>query len=280
MKHRRPNILDTIDRLAAAEERFLTQEFLAPLTRGGAKVRVRIAGAICEMTVTGRTAEGFTVLRPRSHTEAAPVRPATMAERRAYLRLFPAVRCILTRREGDAWAAALCAVDPRVPENVPVDVRLVEDADLFDTVVARFDGRSFWFDSTDDQVDSRLATYLREQLVRMTQPTHLDHAGLTAAHHDAYAALHAQRQAAIEADAQTRDQRRLGRALAHAGATLGTFTDAGRDAYRVTYTVDGQRHVSVVRKADLTVQVSGICLSGRDRDFDLNSLVGVLRGRD
>jgi hypothetical protein len=266
-----------IDRLAAAEEQFLAQEFLAPVLRGGAKVRVRIAGAICEMTVTGRATEGFTVLRPRSHAEATPVRPATMAERRAYLQLFPALRCILTRRDGDTWHASLCAADPRVPNDVPVEVRFVDGADLFDTVVARFDGRSFWFDSLDEQADPRLATYLREQLVRMARPAKLEYAGLTAAHREAYASLHAQRLAAIQADAQTREQRRLGRALAHAGATLRAFTDAGRDAYRVTYDVDGRRHVSVVRKADLTVQVSGICLSGRDRDFDLNSLVGVLR---
>lgn len=65
-------------------------------------------------------------------------------------------------------------------------------------------------------------------------------------------------------------------ALAHAGADLCDFTDV-EDSYRVTFTVDGHRHVSVVSKADLTVQSAGICLSGEDEKFDLNSLVGVLR---
>jgi hypothetical protein len=64
--------------------------------------------------------------------------------------------------------------------------------------------------------------------------------------------------------------------LAHAGADLRDFADRG-DVYRVTYTVDGRRHTSVVNKNDLTVQSAGVCLSGGDRAFDLHSLVGVLR---
>ena len=45
-------------------------------------------------------------------------------------------------------------------------------------------------------------------------------------------------------------------------------------------TADGQRHTSAISKSDLTVISSGICLSGRDRDFDLHSLVGVIENRD
>lgn len=40
------------------------------------------------------------------------------------------------------------------------------------------------------------------------------------------------------------------------------------------------RHTSAIAKADLTVVSSGICLSGRDRDFDLQSLVGVIEHQE
>jgi len=72
---------------------------------------------------------------------------------------------------------------------------------------------------------------------------------------------------------------RLQDALEHAGAELNEFTERG-DVYAVTYTVDGERHTSVVDRRSLTVVTAGICLSGQDEKFDLASLVGVLRERD
>lgn len=75
-----------------------------------------------------------------------------------------------------------------------------------------------------------------------------------------------------------RDEERLREALHRGGGRLERAHDHG-DFWTVEWTTrDGTRHQSGIRRRDLTVLSSGICLSGRDRDFDLQSLVGVIEG--
>jgi hypothetical protein len=76
------------------------------------------------------------------------------------------------------------------------------------------------------------------------------------------------------------DELRLRDALHVGGGDLRAFNDRGAYWLVEWTTADGQRHTSAVAKGDLTVISSGICLSGRDRDFDLQSLVGVIEGRE
>jgi hypothetical protein len=75
-------------------------------------------------------------------------------------------------------------------------------------------------------------------------------------------------------------ERRLRDALRMGGGELSDFRDRG-DFWQVEWTTrNGERHTSAISKHDLTVISSGICLSGLDRDFDLQSLVGVIETRD
>ncbi|MDX1932205.1 MAG: hypothetical protein SFU56_06345 [Capsulimonadales bacterium] len=77
----------------------------------------------------------------------------------------------------------------------------------------------------------------------------------------------------------TGDERRLRQALRTGGGELRDFNDRG-EYYLVEWTTgDGRVHTSAISRGDLTVVSSGICLSGRDRDFDLQSLVGVMERR-
>ena len=285
---RNRRIHDALDHLAAEEQKFLDAEFLAPVVRGGGgHVQVRIAGVVCDMRVSPRDFHGFGVFKPQSHAAARLVREATMSQRRKYLELFPRVLLVISSRKPDsdtAGAVPSNAADARFNVEGEIDLQLVEEAELFETVVTRFDGRHFWFDQVDPRADPAAAPFLRQALLNMTEPATVEQRpALSPGQRLAYllnfrarveALLAAER--AKQVDERTRNETRLREALEHAGARLRDFVERGGQ-YTVTYDVDGNRHVSVIRKNDLTVQTAGICLSGQDRDFDLSSLVGVLR---
>lgn len=270
------HINDALKRLAAAEDRFLASEFLAPVLRGG-KVQVRIAGVICSLSVRPADFEGWGVFRPTSHSDAELVRSAKLAERQRYLDLFPRVRLVLVDRREEQWLALPAhRSDSRFQLEGVIPVRLVEEGQLFEAIESRFDGIQFWYASPDERGDAARASYLRQELARLTPPEKLHRSGLTAEERTAYQLNYWPRYEASEEAKRSREERRLRSALEHAGAELKDYIER-RDVYTVTYEVDGQRHVSAIAKKDLSVQVAGICLSGEDQKFDLQSLVGVIR---
>jgi hypothetical protein len=270
------NVTDALSRLAAAEEKFLASEFLAPVICGGG-VQVRVAGVICALRIQPADFTGWGVFRPASHAEATLVRQARLAERQRYLELFPRVRLILAGKGDEQWLAVPAhRGDSRFQVDGSIPVRLVEDAQLFEVIETRFDGAQFWYQGPDPRWDPAMANFLRQELGRLTPPEKLERSGLTAEERAAYAQSYWPRYEASEEGRRHREEGRLRDALAHAGAELKDYVER-QDVYTVTYEVDGERHVSAVSKKDLSVQVAGICLSGEDEHFDLQSLVGVIR---
>jgi hypothetical protein len=266
---------EALDRLAKAEDLALNSEVLAPMVRGGV-VRIRIAGVVCRFKVDSDF-EGWGVFRPTSPTTAALVRSAGLAERREYLSLLPPVRVIACSRAGGQWMAMPAhQADSRFRIEGLIPILLVEEAQLFETLLTRFDGAHFWYEAPDPRHDPARAAYLRDSLGRLIEPERLARPGLTVEESAAYRLNYEERLRAEREAKRIRVEERLREALAHAGAQLRDYQERG-DIYRVTYEVDGRRHVSVVEQKNLSVQVAGICLSGQDRRFDLQSLVGVLR---
>lgn len=290
--------------LAAKEDAFLGREFLAPaVTRGS--VHVRIGGVICRMSVEPKDFVGCGIFQPYSHTVARLVRRASLTERRKYLELFPAVRLILCRRAANAWLASAGSFgDGRFEVDGLVPVLLCDEVQVFDCIRARYDGRSFWFDEVDVRHDPGASAYLREAVATRIPPMELSRKGITAEERAAYELMYCQTvlpENQVDENSQfpgrNPPHRRRGRrqpdpsqsmdptadriaaSLSHAGARLVEYLERG-DSYRVTYLVDGRRYTSSVSKQGLGVQVAGICLSGEDAQFDLASLVGVLREAD
>ena len=274
---------DLLNRLEAAEQRFTGSLFLAPLI-GAGRVSVRIAGVICRIQVTRGLPEGFrgvALLRALSTSQAEFARPAGLAERAAYLALFPAVELILLQRSREEWLALPAHTGDRrfqIPGAVPL-LLAEEGLEPFETIAARFDGSHFWYERRSLTRDPALGAYLRDQFARIQPsdqlpppPERLHKRGLSVEERRAYATL----REALRFALRNQVEERLAGALAHGGASLLGYTER-EGTYVVNYEVDGHKHTSLVRPNDLTILTSGICLSGQDQRFDLASLVGVLR---
>lgn len=255
---------DLIDRFGREEGDFLRSEFLAPVA--GSRVRARIGGIACELKVRDPR-PGLWVLKPTSPREAAIVREATAAEAKRYRGLFPKARVVATLAQGATWlglAAAAPAKGIRVEGLVPI--AFGRALRRFDTAVLRFDGALFLHEATERPAEAK---HLRDAFEARRAP---DRPGLRPAEREAFARAVAARNEEEKSD----DERRLERALKLAGADLIGF-DARAGAFTVRYRVDGRPFEAVVDGQDLTVVSAGICLSERDHDFDLTSLVGVMR---
>lgn len=266
------NIHDLLNKMASAEEAFLRTEFLAPVMANG-QVRVRIAGLVCTLRVVGTPSPGWAILKPLAMDQAQVIAKPSLRQVRDYLALFPAARLLLLARAGAAWLALPAQRgDGRFQITTPVPVYLANAVEPFQQIVARFDGGHFWFQEVDRRRNPAMAAYLREALAQEIAPEALYKPTLTAEERAAYGLLYQ----AILAARQDRVELRLADALAHAGAELASYIERD-DAYTVTFTIDQQTYRSTVAKDDLTLLTAGICLSGQDRRFDLQSLVGVIR---
>jgi hypothetical protein len=162
-----PQLNDAFQRLADAEARFLSSEFLAPVVRGS-QVQVRIAGVVCTLRVQPTDFEGWGVFRPTSHTEAKLARQARLAERQRFLELFPLVRMLVARRHEHDWLALPAhRGDTRFYIDGMVPVRLIQDAQLFETIHTHF------FRATGVEIDA-----IRKELTDRNAGSLLQGAGL------------------------------------------------------------------------------------------------------
>lgn len=261
-------VLSTIDRLAQQERASLRSEFLSPRL-SGQNVALRVSGVAFDLAIKS-TFSGWGVFRATDFRHAEFVREATAQERERYLSLFPAVRLIVT---ADGRGVQANRGDARLSIQGEAPIGLVRECELFDTVVTRFDGQQFWFDCADRSRPPLIAERMRESLAELLPLSYI--AGSSAEERDAYASVLARRKVEIELAQQQTAEGRLSAAVRHAGGKLQSFIERD-DGYTIRYQVDGQAHTSVVDKG-LRVRAAGICLSGRDADFDLGSLVAVLK---
>jgi hypothetical protein len=290
---------DMLERAAAAERELRGQEFLAPLVPRG-RAHMRISGLLYELKVSGVQRPGFYVCRVQDARSATIVSPAQPWQVGEYLRLFRALRLVLLERIGDqgTWLALpYNDSDARQRFGIagPVLIYAVEGGQPFDRVIARYDS-ALWFEDLDRRADPVQADALRSALVA-GQPT----PGLPGLAPGQQLAYTLRAGAAVVAAAATptaipesptrrlsgpptqpqtpqrvdRLNQRLQESLNVSGATLEGYERFG-DEVLVRWSVGGSSRPPIRLSADGSVVSSGICLSGRDSQFDLTSVVGVI----
>ena len=296
------DIDNLLNQIAAQETQLQDTEFLAPCVQGG-KVRTSVANLIYTFTPQPSDFEGWGIFRPVDEKTAAVVEEASLPQLAEYLKLLKPLRLRLAYPLRSltwlAYPVNESDMQQRLGRVKPVPVHLVSEGAAFEPIIARFDGTAFWFDEIDRRAEPQPTEQLREQLEQVTLPDQVRFTGMTPEMLTVYELVLQQtpayqqreqhrrqvregvcRDVTVERlEAERTDEQRLRDALQMGGGRLRTFRDRG-EFWQVEWTTrDGERHTSAIAKGDLTVMSSGICLSGGDRDFDLQSLVGVIEAR-
>ena len=261
---------------ASAEAQLQLTQFLAPTLKGG-RVRTRVAGMVYTFTPKPRDFEGWGIFQPADEQTATLVEEADLPQIAAYLQHFQTVRLRLAYRlQSQSWLAySVNQADVRQRFKIvkPLPVHLVTQGVAFEQIVARWNGNSCWFEEIDRRADPIIAENLQSALKQLIGVDQLQFQGITPEMRSLYELVAGRTEGFAQPQ---RDEKRLRQALKLGGGELHQFYDRG-DYWTVDWmTADSTRHTSAIAKDDLTVVSSGICLSGRDRDFDLQSLVGVV----
>ncbi|WP_413165219.1 hypothetical protein ACL6C3_03025 [Capilliphycus salinus ALCB114379] len=274
------DIYKLINQLSESENQLSSTQFIAPCVRGG-KVKTQILGLVYTFAPQPNNFEGWGIFKPINQKTAEVLEEAILPEIAEYLQQFKSCRLRLAYKlRLKTWLAYPINegdFKQRFGRVKPVVVHLVTEGVSFQQITVRWDGSNFWFEELDRRDDLITVENLQKALKELVEPQALRFAGLTPEMRTVYDLVIQQTD---EFSQQYRDERRLKKALKQGGGELQTFEDRG-DYWTVEWTTsEGEFHSSAISKSDLTVLGAGICLSGYDRNFDLQSLVGVVEGRE
>lgn len=266
------DVHDIIDHFQNAESEIIGSEFIAPILPGR-QVQIRISGIVCKLRIIGRFQVGWRILRVVSMQEARIIKPASNTQIQQYLKLLPKVHVLMVLAEDNGdWLALKQKGDTRFVIEGMLRIKYATGIQPLSWVISRFDGQTFFYHTLDRRSNLSNSAFLRDSLLKEKPPETLRRSGLMPEEREAYQMIFD----AVMASKRNPVEVRLEEALEVGGGKLTSFIEHS-DRYSVTFDVDGHSHTSHVNKNDLTVLSSGICLSGMDRIFDLQSLVGVFR---
>ena len=277
------DIRKLLNQLAAKEEELNSSQFVAPYVREG-KIRTKVLGMVYTFVAEPRDFEGWGVFQPIDGKSAMVVEEPNLPQIAQYLQNLQPLRLRLAYPlRNQTWLAYPvneADMRQRCGYCKPVPVHLVREGTQFEVAIARTDGFSWWFDECDRRADPMVTEQLKENVKQVTLPSDLHFKGMTPEMRTVYELVTQQAKEFSALQKQQKDRERLGDALKMGGGELNEFRERQDHWVLEWTTADGDRHTSAISKNDLTVISAGICLSGEDEKFDLQSLVGVVEGSE
>ncbi len=293
-------------RFAKQELELLRTQFLAPTTgRGWIALRLP-SGAIYRFKPV-QNFSGWGVFQPTGIGTVQLIREAHEWERLEYLEALPALRAIVIHpvRDNSWLCLALNRADARqrkFPTSPFIAHLFLAEVAPLDAVVLRTDGVNWWYDGLDTHYEPERSERLRNQVQSVFEscldaPTPLERferlskislpkfAGASPEEAFACELLFANERKkweereweklSPEEKHRLLVERRMQKQLSLLGAQLISVQQQG-ETYFIRWR-DGRREYTTVLDVSLSVMSAGICLAGREQEFDLASIVGVMR---
>ncbi|NEQ51172.1 MAG: hypothetical protein F6K11_13720 [Leptolyngbya sp. SIO3F4] len=266
------NIHQLLSHFINTEQTPCQSDFLAPCIRQGC-LRTYVNGLAYTFNLRGWPFEGWGLFRPASSETATLIKEASLSDVNQYLRRLPAFRLYLVHRlQHRSWLAYPINesdTQQRLGMVKPMVVHLVADRFVFDQIIARWDGNTFWFDQMDPQASVTNSLDLRESLTQRINSDDLCIQGLTPEKFTAY-------DLAVQQMSEFSPQKRDTDQLRKVSKTNADNWQDQENYLSVDWkTADGQCHTNALTKEDLAVVSTGIYL----RDCDVihqKTLSGVV----
>jgi len=270
-------IHDLLDKLAKQEKEFLSEEIFAPYVRGGSQIHIKINGVIYKLKTPKLKKDGFGVFKATDANNAKLVRDAESYEISEYLELLPRLNVVLVSKPNDRWLAyplniqsfrQRFGVEPKL-----LSVLVADNVEVLDTALVRFDGSTFWFDSATFTNSADKRATLRERIFEGNYGFPKD---MKLSPEEMLAFKFA---ASFHKEAnKSKLEQRLQNEMARYNAQVDKYVERGENVeVQWKDNLTNKKYTSVFKAEDLSVVTAGICLSGGDKKFDLQSLVGVIR---
>ncbi len=248
------------DRLAEEERGIFGQEFIGYASNKGDTIRICVGSILMGLSVN--KGQGIGIYRPKSYRTAKFVRKATLVEKDKFIKHLPIIRLVVCDKVGQNWFGASSTGE------VPIADAQDSGIQLFDSILCRFDGIRCIYDCIDQNSNLHVAEVLRSHLQKRTKISEIETiSAVTPLGVSAYKFAFRQ--------LKDLDEDRIKDYIKRGGGNFASYKEIG-GVYTVTYEIQNQTFTSVIRK-DMKVESAGICLSGTDKEYDLQSLISVVK---